>query len=160
MRRTATILSLLGGPRLRTVLVAAIGIELLRRGLWRGAAVLAATVGGAAIWSTLVKHLVDRRRPHHFPLFNPQRDSFPSGHASGTLTLSGSLTYIAWERSGNRSLLLTGAALSTFLTALVGLARIRLGRHHPGDVLAGYALGGLWLAAVVAAARRLKPAHR
>ena len=40
------------------------------------------------------------------------------------------------------------------LLLVTGAARVRLGSHWPSDVLAGYAVGAVWLLTVIAALRR------
>ena len=67
--------------------------------------------------------------------------SFPSGHASRTITMA--IVVVA-----GRSPLIAAALLLWSL--LVGLSRIILGVHYLYDVLAGYLLGvgigaGMWL---------------
>jgi membrane-associated phospholipid phosphatase len=72
--------------------------------------------------------------------------SFPSGHSVQALTIYGLLTVwwiTATDRGWERAL-----AVITLLvgSALVGIARIRIGAHHPTDVAGGMLLGALWLA--------------
>lgn len=43
------------------------------------------------------------------------------------------------------------------LVVLIGLSRIGLGVHYPSDVVAGWALGALWLAVTAVAFRRWNP---
>ena len=66
--------------------------------------------------------------------------SFPSGHATFTAVVVGSL----WPRAAHRA---SRAVLLLFLVC-VGLARVLLGAHFPLDVLGGYAVGfgSVWLA--------------
>jgi undecaprenyl-diphosphatase len=95
----------------------------------------------------LVKRTVGRGRPSlgcdlSAIIREPDRFSFPSGHATASLAvaLSYAMVFPLWS----------GPLL--FLAALVGFSRIRLGVHYPSDVLAGQliALGtaigvlGMW----------------
>ena len=137
------------GPGLLTLLLLA-GVVVGRR---RGSPVLA-----AALWaglSTLVAvglnqplvHAFGRARPYaalqHVSLLGtPSVDgSFPSDHATlAGATLVGLLLV-------DRRLGLAGAAAGLLLAA----ARVYVGAHYPGDVLAGLVVGGVvaglgWLA--------------
>ena len=69
---------------------------------------------------------------------------FPSGHAFGSTAVYGGLGWLVSERSDRRPLYV-GAALAV----LVSLSRVVVGVHYLGDVLAGVALGVLWLAVAV-----------
>ncbi len=87
-----------------------------------------------------IKDVIERERP------GGGDRSFPSGHASlassaATLTQR-NLDYIgmpAWAR--------TGASASVRALAIgTGWARVEAGKHHVGDVLAGYAIGHFFAA--------------
>jgi membrane-associated phospholipid phosphatase len=68
---------------------------------------------------------------------------FPSGHALGSLVLYGFLAYLLGQRYPRRSGLIYGIAGA--MIGAIGLSRLYLGVHYPTDILAGYAVGGLWL---------------
>lgn len=137
---TAKLLSLLGELHL-----APLGILLAVWGLaeWRaridqriplGAAFLAMLVSGVLV--QLIKPVFGRPRPHlrvpdQLDWFNPQWDSFPSGHSMHWAALVGAL----WMLSPR---LAAGIAP---LAATVMAARILVPRHYPTDVLAGATLG-------------------
>jgi len=118
---------------------------LLAQGAMHGAAALGA-------WSLLVSHLVVqvvkrhavRERPeparHGRSLVGvPDRFSFPSGHACAAMSVA-----FAYGMS------MPAYALPlTLLAVIVGMSRVRLGVHYPGDVLAGQAIAiatvlGFW----------------
>jgi undecaprenyl-diphosphatase len=96
--------------------------------------------------TSVVKFSVRRRRPiGQWGAFYRKTDphSFPSGHASRTITM----TIVVFAGSYP----LIGVALLLW-SIVVGLSRIILGVHYLYDVLAGYLLGvvigaGLWLLA-------------
>lgn len=79
----------------------------------------------------LVKRTVGRPRPSRHGARQwadePDRFSFPSGHSAASM----SVAMIYALAFGHAALLLLP------LAALVGLSRVRLGVHYPGDVLAG-----------------------
>jgi undecaprenyl-diphosphatase len=70
----------------------------------------------------------------------PDKFSFPSGHSIAASALA--FTY-AWYFP-------TLAPALLVLATLIGVSRVRLGVHYPGDVLAGQAIALLGTLAVVA----------
>jgi len=68
--------------------------------------------------------------------------SFFSGHASATGALAGTATYLAFARSGPRSVRpwITLAA-GALLTSFVSYERVRSGEHFPTDVMMGSLAG-------------------
>jgi undecaprenyl-diphosphatase len=118
---------------------------------WEAVACCFATLGSAGL-NVLVKELVARPRPstdlvhvaHHLPGFG-----FPAGHVLNMTVFVGFLCYLAivrltpsWPRT----------ALIVFLVAMIlimGIARIDSGEHWASDVLGGYLLGIMWLAASI-----------
>src|SRR6266511_1423307 len=74
--------------------------------------------------------------------------AFPSGHATESLAVWGMLALLtAGMMRGHRYV---PFVVATLVVALVGASRIYLGAHWLSDVLGGFALGGLWLALLVA----------
>ncbi len=109
---------------------------------------LAACLAGAGALSNLVKLAVARPRPDD-ALIDAIGYAFPSGHATnaaacwlGLALALGGLTS-SWSR---RVALVTVALL---IAGIVGLSRAYLRVHEATDVLGGWALGGLWVVAVV-----------
>ena len=118
--------------------------------LWGGAGALAAL--GLA---QQIGHVVDRARPYtampaaHVLIARTADFSFPSDHA----TVVGAVAAGLWL--ANRRLGLVTAGLALFMA----FARVYVGAHYPGDVLAGLALGaGTTLALGPLADRLLRPA--
>jgi undecaprenyl-diphosphatase len=62
---------------------------------------------------------------------------------------AGLLCYLAWVRLAPSALRTTLVALLLVMIALMGAARIHSGEHWASDVLGGYLIGGLWLAATI-----------
>lgn len=69
--------------------------------------------------------------------------SFPSGHALGSLVLYGFLAYVLAKQSPKSAHWFYSVAAA--IIAAIGTSRLYLGVHWPTDVLAGYAVGFLWL---------------
>ena len=106
--------------------------------------VLAAVISGTLL-SSLFKHGFARPRPDLVPHGTViYTASFPSGHAMMStlvyLTL-GSLLARTQASGRVRTYILAAAAMTALL---VGFSRVYLGVHWPTDVVAGWALGGLW----------------
>jgi undecaprenyl-diphosphatase len=112
-------------------------------------AFLAVTWGGATLTSTVIKLLVARPRPTSGALVRALGYGFPSGHstaaAAGWFAVAAVLGWLA------RSLTVQVSVLATALlvAVLVGVSRVYLGVHAPTDILAGWAVGGLWVTGVL-----------
>ena len=122
-----------------------------RRGSWRPLALLALTLTGASLSSTVIKLLVARARPESSALVDALGYGFPSGHSTAAAAgwLSAAVLWICLTRSAGLRVIL--AVVATLVVALVGVSRIYLGVHEPTDVLGGWALGSLWLTGVLTA---------
>ncbi|MGH3939368.1 MAG: phosphatase PAP2 family protein [Pseudonocardiaceae bacterium] len=120
-----------------------------RRHTWAPMVFLAVTLGGATLTSTVIKVVIARSRPPSEALVDALGYAFPSGHstaaAAGWLAAAAVLAWLT--RSLTVQINLIAAALG--IAVLVGISRIYLGVHAPTDVLAGWALGALWLAATL-----------
>ena len=135
----------LGGVGFLTLLtLAVIGFLVLQRRY--GAAVLVAvSIGGGFLVSSLLKYGFERPRPdlisHESYVYTT---SFPSGHsmlsAVTYLTLGALLARIQPQLRLKAYIML----LAILLTLLVGISRVYLGVHWPTDVLAGWAVGSSW----------------
>lgn len=94
----------------------------------------------------LVKGLVGRERPVlPSPVDVAPGLSFPSGHAQASVV---AWTLMAWlvTRVVSGRWRWVAAALAASAVLAIGFSRVALGVHYPSDVLAGYALGGAWVA--------------
>jgi len=151
----------LGSNWVLVPLLLAVTVVLLRRHGRPAAGWLWAGYLGAIGLYAIAKQVVSRPRPAMIDLIgHVSGSSYPSGHAIQSLTAWGMLALLAGTgRSPRlRSGLLAAAAL---VVLLVGVSRIYLGAHWLTDVLAGYALGAAWIAALYALRlRRGDPSRR
>ncbi len=117
---------------------------------WRPLLVLAAAYLGALALYELVKSVVARSRPPLIDRIGPvvSGHSFPSGHATQAMAVWGMVAVVLAVRSPRLRIPAVTAAVVTIL--LVGFSRLYLGVHWLSDVLAGYALGGVVLTAILA----------
>ena len=105
-----------------------------------------------------LKDVTDRRRPQ-----DNNTESFPSGHA----TRLGGLTYLTRRNLDDLDLapgVQVGARVAAYGLAATGAwARVEAGKHHPSDVLFGYALGHFtteWVRRVFFRSDRLAVTYR
>jgi len=147
--RVFVIITALGSPIAMAVLFAAAVLY-----LWRAkqrtllVAWVLSFVGGTVL-DGVIKDVVRRPRPEFATKFLHYSSwSFPSGHSMGSLIGFAMLAYTIIrvrniESTREKAAIWTMAVL---MIALVGYSRIYLAVHYLSDVIAGYALGVLWLA--------------
>lgn len=104
-----------------------------------------------------IKLWIARPRPSDLPYTGVDMFSFPSSHVAHSALIYGAIagltfvTFRGWMRWG-----LTGSFL--LLVAMIGVSRMYLGAHWFSDVLAGYALAGLFLVMLaIAVAKHPEP---
>jgi membrane-associated phospholipid phosphatase len=111
---------------------------------------LALAAVGAEIITVGLKHGFQRDRPFFAdPLASESSYSFPSGHASVSLAVYGTLGFIAARHLGSRRAQIAALAGAAGLVLLIGLSRLYLGVHFLSDVIAGYSIGIAWIALCV-----------
>jgi undecaprenyl-diphosphatase len=123
--------------------LAVAGLAIRRR--WRLAVYLLVTGAGALALDPVLKALVGRLRPVvAHPVAYGNGDSFPSGHALGSMVCYGALFLVflpatrgTWRR--------VFTAVIVTLIAAIGVSRLLLGVHYLSDVLGAWALGITWL---------------
>jgi undecaprenyl-diphosphatase len=143
--KVATAISRLGGRGTLIPLVVLAVVVLLIRRRPRLAIYLVVTGVGELILDPSLKTLVGRVRPVVAdPVAHGQGNSFPSGHALGSMVVYGMLTlvFLAVVRHRWRGWFVGSAAL---IVVAIGASRIALGVHFVSDVLAGWLLGAAWI---------------
>jgi undecaprenyl-diphosphatase len=138
-----------GGPAVLVPAGLAMALAFLLKGWQRGALLVIVTLAGAGLLNGLLKFYFARARPDPFfdyPL--PSSPSFPSGHALYAASVFGGLAALLSARLGNHLYRILVWTVAIGLAGLVGLSRAYLGVHYPSDVLAGFAVGVIWVTAV------------
>ena len=125
-------------------------------GPWRHGALGALTIAASSLLLGTAKRAVARDRPDLLdPLVVEHGFSFPSGHATLSMTAYGVLAVILARSRLPRAVriaLIGGAGVLVFL---VGLSRVWMGVHYPTDVLAGWTTGAVIVLGFAAATRRV-----
>ena len=102
-------------------------------------------VGISGIANPLLKLAFNRTRPSLEHLVTEHSLSFPSGHATASMILYGSLIFLLPIFIENKTLRLTLQILLGVVIFTIGLSRIYLGVHYPTDVIGGFSLALGWL---------------
>ncbi len=132
-----------------------LAIVLLFKKKYASAVFLMAVVTGAWFLEGFLKDAIQRQRPFILgvtAMGHARGWSYPSAHATLSVALYGAMAYLgagflasrAWKKA------LWGCALG--LAVLIALSRVYLQVHHPSDVVAGLAIGLLWLMLCIAVA--------
>lgn len=144
-------LSWIGSPYALVPAVTLAAVWLWWRGLKDDAVlVAAAAVGGVALNEVMKMHFKRLRPDLPWALVQEHSFSFPSGHSVLAMVLYGVIVYKTQDKLRSKwakAALMVGAAL---MVAGIGVSRVYLGVHYPSDVAAGYFVGAVWLAAVIA----------
>lgn len=93
----------------------------------------------------ILKRIFYRQRPAN-PLLQKVRGlSYPSGHALMSASFYGLLIHITWHNAPDKALMWLLIFFFLMLILVIGFSRVYLRVHYTSDVLAGYAIGLLWL---------------
>jgi undecaprenyl-diphosphatase len=142
-----------GGRGFMIPLVALLVAVLLIRRRPRPAIYLVVTGAGALLLDPSLKAVVGRLRPVvDVPVATAPGNSFPSGHALGSMVVYGMivLVFLPAVRRRWRPVFIGAAAV---VVAAVGFTRIALGVHFVSDVVAGWLLGLAWISVTAYAFR-------
>jgi len=121
-----------------------IGYYLVKKHRWYSIKVPAIGVSSFLLMFGL-KRFFARQRPSDQLLEEATNFSFPSGHALMSITFYGLLAFIAWHSIKNKTLKWILIILLISWIFIIGASRIYLRKHYYSDVMAGFALGFLWL---------------
>jgi undecaprenyl-diphosphatase len=141
----------LGSTAAMAVLAIAAGVRLWRTDRRADAVFVVGAMAGAQLVFRGLKELLNRPRPpEDGHLVHAASESLPSGHATTAIVVIGTLVVLAWpgRTAAVRAEMVVAGAL---WVGAVGLTRIYLGVHWFSDVIAGWLVGGAWLAICVAA---------
>lgn len=109
---------------------------------YRHIGLIVGTVLGSICLSWLLKFMIDRPRPDAiWAIFKSYGDSFPSGHSLYAASYA-ALIVLFTQSYPKRHIYFAFAGLWLLM---MGLSRIYLGVHYLSDVLAGWALGLIWV---------------
>lgn len=134
----------LGDSFVTTSLTLAVTIWLLFRRAWSEALYWVLAVGGAVLFTPVIKALVHWPRPTEGLYNGWEAFSFPSGHATINTVLYGFLAYLVARSLPIRQRgWVIGAAVMTVVW--IAFSRIYLGAHWLADVLAGMSIGTAWV---------------
>lgn len=117
--------------------------------LFSGGMLLAAAFGAGALIE-FFKFLFDRPHPPASLQLVPDPGlGFPSGHAMAALVVGAAALYLWSLRSteswgGSWRAKVRVGLIVVALVLLIGFGRVYMGAHYPSDILAGWALGGVW----------------
>lgn len=156
----AVAVTYLGSTAAMAVLAVAAGVRLWFTARRADAVLAVGVMSGAALVIRGLKELLDRPRP---PLdgwlVHATNESLPSGHATMAIVVIGTLVVLAWPGHSPTGRAVLVAAAAVWVGA-VGLTRLYLGVHWFSDVLAGWLVGGAWLAVCVTAWSWWRARHR
>ncbi|HUG63074.1 MAG TPA: bifunctional DedA family/phosphatase PAP2 family protein [Methylomirabilota bacterium] len=124
---------------------AAVMAALLIHREWPLAGAAAAAMAATALFVPFTKALLERTRPTTL-YSGADAFSFPSGHASLSMTVMGVVAVLLAHRLDRRSRL-TVYAIAAAAAVLVAFSRIYLAAHWPSDVAAGLLFGGAMVSA-------------
>jgi membrane-associated phospholipid phosphatase len=93
----------------------------------------------------LLKALFNRPRPADPLIEHVQGLSFPSGHAILGVTVYGFIGLLLWYEIKNRNLRNIVIAFLILLMLAIAFTRVYMRVHYMSDVIAGLAIGFIWL---------------
>jgi membrane-associated phospholipid phosphatase len=147
----AVLITTLGSTAAMALLAVAVGAWCWAVGRRADAVFVVGAMAGASLVFTLLKNILDRSRPP-VPdrLVEVTNESLPSGHATMSFVVTGTIVVLAWAGRSALTRVALVVAAAAWIGA-VGATRVYLGVHWFSDVLAGWAVGAAWLALCVTA---------
>ena len=115
----------------------------LRR--WREIEGLAICLTGGAALNFWLKYVFHRSRPDLLRVVQEIGYSFPSGHVIASMCFYGMGAFLIMRTISSWRWRLTILTAAVILNVAIGISRIYLGVHYPTDVVAGYAVGSMWV---------------
>jgi membrane-associated phospholipid phosphatase len=128
----------------------------VRKHKWHSLRVPVIAIGSISL-NLILKYFFDRPRPLVPHLVESSGLSFPSGHAMISASFYGLLIYLVWYYVAQPSRRWILIILLVCWILLIGFSRVYLHVHYATDVIAGYAVGLLW---VIVASYSLKKIER
>jgi undecaprenyl-diphosphatase len=135
----------LGSTGVLILVVLAVGgfLVMTRKGF--AALTVLIAVSSGVLLSQTMKWAYARPRPELVPHgAEVYTASFPSGHSMMSAIVYLTLGALLARTQSGQGAKVYILAVAVILTVLVGVSRVYLGVHWPTDVLAGWALGGVW----------------
>ncbi len=118
---------------------------LFRRDLRAGLGLVCSYLG-SAYSVVLLKDAVLRIRPvAPFALITERFSSFPSLHATLSVSVYALTIFLFLRRTHSRHKRRIGISIAISLVLLIGFSRLYLGVHYPLDILGGYLIGFVFL---------------
>jgi undecaprenyl-diphosphatase len=93
----------------------------------------------------MLKFFFQRNRPQQQLIDDVSGYSFPSGHALMSIVFYGLFIHMIWHEVKNKSLRIVLITVLGILIVLIAFSRIYLRVHYASDVIAGIAVGFIWL---------------
>lgn len=152
---SATIAYVAGPIGMPILAVLAIVILAFHRKSWTPVILIASAGAGSVLMTIAGKDIVGRVRPPQVDAVPPFEfsPSFPSGHTLNAIVIAGVVCYLLILRQRSTHARVITITIASLLAIAVGLSRVYIGAHWSTDVLAGWTLGGAWLALVITAHR-------
>lgn len=122
---------------------------------WYSITVPVVSLGGVSLMFIL-KMLFGRPRPMDPLLRTVSGLSFPSGHSLLSFAFYGLLIYLVYHNISNKVVKWILICLLSLLILMIGFSRIYLRVHYASDVLAGFAMGLIWLVVSIWVVRRIE----
>jgi undecaprenyl-diphosphatase len=114
-------------------------------------------IAGTEITFQLMKLFINRPRPAaNIAYYVEKSSSFPSGHSATAIAFFGFVAYYLARNTNSKNKKVLVTIFTTLFVLLIGFSRLYLGVHFLSDVIAGFALGGLWLLLGIAFNKKLR----